>query len=301
MLASSVLRLTLAALLTLCVGAASARAADGDDRVVITGGSIVSAGQVAGDVIVLDGPVEIAGRATGDVVAISGPVRVTGRVDGDVVAVSDRAVLGPSARVGGDLRYGDERPVVAQGARVGGSIENEDWADTVSSPGWGIASWIGWWLAVSVSTLLVGVLLLLVAPRMLVAAEQAARHRLWASLGWGVLVAIASPVAAVLALVTLVGIPFGVALLLALVPVLLVAYVTGAWIVGRRIVKEPASPWLALLAGWGVLRVLALVPVLGFLVGLVATAIGLGALVVALRRARRPAAAAPASEAPAST
>ncbi len=283
----SVLRLSLAALLILCLGAGSA-SADGDDRVVITGGTVVSTGPVAGDVIGSDGPVVVAGRVTGDVVAISGPIRITGRVDGDVVAVSDRAVLARTAHVGGDLRYGDERPLVAQGAQVGGSIENEDWADTISSPGWGIASWIGWWLAASVSTLLAGVVLLLIAPRMLVAAEHAAQHRLWASLGWGVLVAIALPVAAVLALVTLVGIPFGLALLLALVPVLLVAYVTGAWIVGRRIVKEPGSPWLALLAGWGALRVLALIPVLGFLVGLAATAIGLGALGVAIGRARGP-------------
>lgn len=289
MSASSVARLALAALLLVCAGAAPASAADGDDRVVITGGSIVSAGQVAGDVIVLDGAVEIAGRATGNVVAISGPIRITGRVDGDVAAVSDRAVLGPGARIGGDLLYGDERPVISPGARVDGSIEDKNWADTLSSPAWGVAGWFAWWLAVSISTLLVGILLLLLAPRMLGAAERAARHRIWAALGWGVLVAIALPIAAVLALVTLVGIPLGVALLLALVPVMLVAYVTAAWIVGRQLVKEPASPWLALLAGWGILRVLALIPVLGFLVGLVATAIGLGALVVALWRARGPA------------
>jgi cytoskeletal protein CcmA (bactofilin family) len=284
-----------AALLVLCVGAGRA---SGDDQIVITGGAVVAAGQTAGDVVVLDGPVRIAGHATGDVVAISGPVRITGRVDGDVAAVSDRAFLAPTARVGGDLLYGDERPVVAQGARVGGSIKDENWADTLSSPGWGIAGPIAWWLAVTVSTLLVGVLLLLLAPRMLAAAERSARGHLWPAVGWGVLVAIALPLVAVLALVTLVGIPFGVALLLALVPVMLVAYVTAAWILGRRMVKASRSPWLALLAGWGVLRVLALIPVAGFLVGLVATVIGLGSLVVALWHARGSATPASAPEAP---
>ena len=155
-----------------------------------------------------------------------------------------------------------------------------------------------WWLAVSVSTPLVGVLLLLLAPRMLAAAERSARGHLWPAVGWGVLVAIALPLVAILALVTLVGIPFGVALLLALVPVMLVAYVTAAWILGRRMLKPGASPWLALLAGWGVLRLLALIPVVGFLVGLVATVIGLGSLVVALWHARGPAAPASAAEAP---
>jgi hypothetical protein len=286
----------LASLLILCVGAASASAAGGDDQIVITGGTIVPAGETAGDVIALDGPVRIAGHATGDVVAVSGPVRITGRVDGDVAAVSDRAFLAPTARVGGDLLYGDERPVLARGARVDGSIKDKDWADELSRPGWGLAGPLAWWLAVSISTLLVGVLLLLLAPRMLAAAERAARGRLWPALGWGVLVAIAVPIVAVVALVTLVGIPFGAALLLALVPLMLVAYVTSAWLLGRRIVKE--RTWLALLAGWGILRLLALIPVFGFLVGLVATVIGLGALVVALWRVRGPAAPVSAPEAP---
>jgi hypothetical protein len=97
------------------------------------------------------------------------------------------------------------------------------------------------------------------------------------------------PVLAVLALVTLVGIPFGVALLLAAVPVLLVAYVTSAWIVGRRVLRHRStSPWAPLFAGWGILRVLALIPVVGALVGLAATVVGLGALAVALWRAGRP-------------
>ena len=141
--------------------------------------------------------------------------------------------------------------MVAQGARVDGSIKDKNWADTLSSPGWGLAGQLAWWLAVSVSTLLVGVVLLLLAPRMLAAAgAQRARASL-ARRRLGRPRAIALPVVAILALVTLVGIPFGGALMLALVPLMLVAYVTAAWILGRRIVKEPRSPWLALLAGVG--------------------------------------------------
>jgi hypothetical protein len=217
------------------------------------------------------------------VVSVGGPVRVTGRVDGDLIAVSDRAFLGPTARVGGDLRYGDESPVLARGARVGGKINNEDWADAAN--GWGWVSALAWWLAVSVSTLIVGALLVWLAPAALYAAERAARERLGATVGWGVAIAIGVPLLAVLALVTLVGIPFGVALLLAAIPVLLVAYVTTAWIVGRRVLRNrSAGPWAALFAGWGILRVLA---VAGALVGLAATVVGLGALAVALWRARR--------------
>ena len=164
-----VFRSVIVAVLALLVGAGSASAAT--DHVVITGGAVVPQGQTAGDVIVVDGAVTIAGHVTGDVVSVSGPVRVSGRVDGDLIAVSDRAVLGPTARVGGDLRYGDERPVLAGGASVDGKISNEDWADAAN--GWGWVSLIGWWLAVSVSTLIVGALLVFLAPAALYSAERA--------------------------------------------------------------------------------------------------------------------------------
>ena len=286
----------IAALVVPLVGAGSASAAT--DHVVITGGATIPAGRTAGDVVVVDGTVRIAGHVTGDVISVSGPVRVTGRVDGDLIAVSDRAFLGSTARVGGDLRYGDERPVLARGASVGGKVSNEDWADAAN--GWGWVSLIGWWLAVSVSTLVVGVLLVVLAPAALYAGERAVRERVGATVAWGLGIAIGVPLLAVLALVTLVGIPFGIALLLAAIPVLLVAYVTSAWMLGRRVLRNRStSRWAALFAGWGILRVLALIPVVGALVGLVATVVGLGALAVALWRAGRPDAPAARPEAPA--
>ena len=285
----------LSVLLALPLIAESASAAT--DHLVITGGAVVPAGQTAGDVIVIDGGVRIDGRATGDVVSVSGPIRIAGRVDGDVIAVSDPAFLAPSARVAGDLRYGDERPVLAPGARVAGDVSKEGWAD--AGNGWGWVSALAWWLAVSVSTLIVGALLVWLAPGALDAAERAVREHLGATIGWGVAIAIGVPLLAILAIVTLVGIPFGIALLLAAIPVLLVAYTTSAWIVGRRVLRNGStSPWLALLAGWGILRLLALIPVAGGLVGLAATIVGLGALTVALWQARRPGATPARPEAP---
>ena len=55
--------------------------------------------------------------------------------------------------------------------------------------------------------------------------------------------------------------------------------------VGRRLVR--GSGWVAaFLAGWAILRALALVPFLGSVVGFVAVVFGLGALAMAIYRAR---------------
>ena len=103
---------------------------------------------------------------------------------------------------------------------------------------------------------------------------------------WGLVLLIGLPIVAVIAMVTLVGLPLGLGLLLALGLIYGIGYTAGAWILGRRVVSQ-ASPIVAFLVGWGILRVVALVPFLGWLVSLAAAVVGLGAIAVAGRRARR--------------
>ena len=86
-------------------------------------------------------------------------------------------------------------------------------------------------------------------------------------------------------MVTLVGFPLGIGILLALGLIYGIGYVAGAFVFGRRIASG-ASPIVAFLIGWAILRVIALVPFLGGLAWLVATVFGLGAIVLAGHRAR---------------
>jgi hypothetical protein len=236
-------------------------------------------------VVVIDGPVSVAGRVRGDLVVVSGRLRISGTVDGDVVAVAERATLAPGARVGGDLIYGDKRPVVPAGATVEGDVDRVSVGEITDPVGFIGAAAV--WIAVSVSTLVFGLLLLWLAPRALEAAFTAARTSLGPTVGWGLLLFFGLPILAVIALVTLVGIPLGVALLLALVPLYAIGYTTSAWLLGRRLVGPPRGRVLAFLAGLAILRVLAIIPILGGIVWFAATVVGLGALLVATWRARR--------------
>jgi cytoskeletal protein CcmA (bactofilin family) len=276
--------------------AAPATAAGARDQVVITGSVVVGPGQTVGDVVIADGPVTISGRVTGDVVVANGRVRILGgRVAGDVTNFSDRIELTGGARVDGDLNYGDERPVVAPGAVVGGDTKKIDAGDAF--PFSGFAVLLAVWLAVSVSSLLLGLVLLAFAPRAADAADVVGRDAPGPSIGWGALLVFGLPILAVLALVTLIGIPLGAGLLLALVPIYAVGYVTGAWLLGRRILRPATSRYVAFLVGWAILRVVALLPIAGGLGWLAATLFGLGALIVAAWRARRPSPSAPAAPA----
>jgi len=277
------------ALLVLAFTPASALAqsADGSargDRVVIVGPVTIERGQSADDVVVIDGPVSVAGSVRGDLVVASGTLRISGTVAGDVVTFADRATLAPGARIGGDLIYGDERPVVPRGATVGGDVDRVN-VDEIADPA-GFVGAAALWIAVSVSALVLGLLLLWLAPRALNAAYAAASTSIGPTIGWGLLLFFGLPLLAVIALVTLVGIPLGVALLLALLPLYAIGYTTSIWLLGRRLVGPPRGRVLAFLAGLAILRALAIIPILGGIVWFAATVIGLGALVVAIWRAR---------------
>ena len=110
-------------------------------------------------------------------------------------------------------------------------------------------------------------------------------ERTGAVVGWGLLVLIGLPILGVVALATIVGLPLGLGLLLALALIFWIGYVAGAFALGRRMVRTPRSRVGAFAAGWGVLRLIALVPFLGGLAWAAATVIGLGALATASRRA----------------
>lgn len=278
------------ALLVALVAAAPAQA--GDDQIVISGDVEVRAGETLDDVIVIDGRVDVAGRVTGDLIAVSAPVRVTGTVVGDLVALTDRAVIAPGARIGGDLVYADKRPRVAADATVEGETRRVD-LDEVTDPFGAFVTRIAFWLAFSVSSLALGFLLLWLAPRALEAALWTARTSTGPSIGMGLAVFFGLPAAALVALVTLVGIPLGIVMLLALLPLYAIGYTTSAWLLGRAIVRPPAARALAFLAGWAILRAVVLVPFLGGLVWFGAAVFGLGALTVALWHARTGAAAGP--------
>jgi hypothetical protein len=107
-----------------------------------------------------------------------------------------------------------KRPRVAPGATVNGEVRRVRFANAFRALGWLL--WLAWWLAVSVSTFVLGLLVLLLAPRVASSALAVARTRVGPAIGWGLALAIELPIVSILMLVTLVGIPLGLIGLLSL-------------------------------------------------------------------------------------
>ena len=254
--------------------------ADGDDHVILTGGLVVPAGETAKTAVVFNGDVLIDGTVSETLVVFNGRTEITGTVGEDVVVFNGSVVLRSGARVGGDV-VSRQPPQIEDGATVEGSIDDlqkrwDYWDIT-------FVGRLGWWLAYTVSTLVLGLVLLMLARGLDPASIRALRERLGGTIGFGLLWFVLLPIVAVLLLVTIVGIPLGLFLLFGLGLVYSIGYVVGGLALGRLVVKEPTSRYLAFLAGWGALRVLALVPFLGGIAWLVGTVLGLGTLWVAAR------------------
>ncbi|HZP89525.1 MAG TPA: polymer-forming cytoskeletal protein [Actinomycetota bacterium] len=255
----------------------------GQDQIVISGTVSVPRGRVVGEVIVLRGHVTIGGVATGDVVVLQGDVVVTGQVSGNVMAIDGSVTLGPSAQVGGDV-IAREDVRVRSGARVAGRIRRHVafmWRAPASVFG-RFASW----LAVTVSTLVLGLALVLVAPRGLDAASAAARSAPWASLGWGTALAVALPALSLLGIASVVAFPLGLEVALGLALLGSIGYAISGFLIGRLLWREPRGRLLAFALGWAILRAVGAIPYVSGVTWALGAVAGLGAASVAIWRAR---------------
>jgi cytoskeletal protein CcmA (bactofilin family) len=275
---------TTSVLMLLAIGS-PALAADGvnrKDQVVLSGQVIVPSGERVRNVVVFHGPVRVAGDVQGSVVVFDGSVQVSGSVRDNVVAFHGPVTLAEGARVGGDV-LSRQRPSVAPGATVAGRIKK---LNVELAPSF---VWLGlaFWLAYGLSVLILGLLLVWLAPRALDAVHAAGVQAPGPSVGWGLALFIGLPVVAVLALATLVGIPLGIALLLALLLIYATGYAASMWILGRTLLKPPRGRATAFLVGWVIVEAATLIPFLGGVVWFAAAVFGLGAMIVAVWRARR--------------
>lgn len=262
--------------------------------VVLQGDAVVPAGETVDSVVTFDGAVRVEGAVRQSVVAFHGPVTITGRVDRDVVVFDGQLRLLPGASVGGNVVAKD--PFIATGATVHGTVSSAwqlDWA----FDGAPLVAGLIVWFMVAVSVLVLGFVLLGLAPRAADATYAATRASIGGAIGWGLLALVGLPIVGVIAVATLIGLPLGLGILFALALLFGIGHTTGAWLLGRSITSE-SSRAVAFLLGWGILSAAALVPVLGQLVWLAATVMGLGGLAIALWKARRAAVEAPAPSIP---
>ena len=253
----------------------------GDDvQIRINGPVHIAAGDTASAVWVVNHNATVDGVVVKGLGVINGTARIIGSVEGGVVVVNGLLELAPGARVGGDVTLYRSTMTRASNAVIAGAIHRE----TGFSVGAG-AIWLVW-LSFTIVVLLAGLVFVELAPTTLTeSVRQLSEHR-----GQSVLtalgVAAAVPGLAFMSFATVIGIPLGLTLLFVVIPALtflgyLVAGAALGSALGSRLAffGDHAGRFAPIVMGLVTLQVITGLPVIGGLVGLLASLIGVGALV----------------------
>lgn len=275
------------------------RAASGSLRVeaktggdAILSGGIVSVGpgaQIGRDLVVAGGTVIISGAVGRNLRLRGGDVTVGGAVQGDADIRARKIILLPGARIAGHLRYSSEQPVEIQsGARIAGGTERIPITEEHAGRGVG-----GLWfrLIEGLALLALGLVLLGVIPQGTSAVVTEAEARFGRSLLSGFILLVTVPIAAVLLLFTVIGIPISVMGMLLYLATLYPSQVFTAGWLGDQILRWSRggesfrARFLPLVIGTVVLVLLFAIPYAGWAFRLVAVFVGFGALWTTLWRA----------------
>ncbi|MGH2454486.1 MAG: hypothetical protein ACRDF5_12160 [bacterium] len=251
--------------------------------------------EIGRDLVATGGSLRVNGAVGRNAFVSGGTVVIGGRVGGDVTVEADRLTVLSSARIGGRLRYRTSRPAEIQsGSQIVGGTEQL--APRARARGM-VRPWpfiLAWRLAEAVWLLVIGLVLLVIAPRGVARVSERIGRGFGYSLLTGFILMVVIPVAAVIVALTFVGIPLGIILMLLYGVTLIAAQVfpaawVGRWLlgwVGRAGAAAP-SPYLAQIVGTLLLVLLIAVPFLGWLIRLVAVLLGVGALWAAIWATRQ--------------
>jgi cytoskeletal protein CcmA (bactofilin family) len=261
----------------------------GDLIVFSSEANISSKAKIGGDFIFFAGNVSVYGPVERDVKGGANEVTIADGVGGDVELKVENLTMTSTANVQGNLTYTSENEAdIQSGAKVGGKTTHN--VPEVKKPA--PFSGIGGKLVGFLMALVTGLIIILIAPGRSVSVAESIRTKPWISLGWGAVILFATPIAAIVVCLTVIGIPVG---LIALALYAIAIYISqvfvglfiGRWIIGRfREVESRAIMVGALATGLVILTLLGLIPYLGFWIGLAVALFGLGAMLVSETRLR---------------
>ncbi len=254
-------------------------------NVSVVGGSVTvgKSGKIMGSLTVGAGEVQVFGPVMRGVNVGTGSLILGSGVGEDVVAGVGDLSLQPGASVSGKLTYFSNNPanVSSEASVSGGIIHNlpPQSARANSDKFWSSFSY-GWNWYVFLTSLVVGSLLCWLLPNYTKNIVSAMVGRPWLSLGIGFLFLIVMPIVIVILFVTIIGIPFAILLSVLYMFLMFFARIFAAVFIGewiQRKLNQGQNLLLAFILGLLILSVLRLIPVVGGLIGFVATLMGIGA------------------------
>ena len=257
------------------------------------GGEIIVGAPVGGNARLAGGKVTVKGEIKGTLKVAGGYIIIDAPVGGDATIAGGKLELGPNARIAGSLTFRGGELVRDPAAQVTGTVEHTTGRrhhDYEFSPfgrygrGW---IWTG-------GLMLLAAIIAGAFPGPTRRMAEELRTHPWTAPLIGFIALTCIPIAAVIVMITVIGIPVGLLALMGYVVLLLVGYVWLSVVVGGLLLdrfKAEVASQTAWRVGSAVLAMLALgllarLPIVGHFVAFVALIIGVGMVVATIFRSR---------------
>lgn len=232
------------------------------------------------------------GRIGGDLSGGASSITISGQIDGDAKLEGDKIVVLQGAIIGGKLLYSSKNePKVEDGAQILGGIERFTDDKKKEGEGYSVGSffWDAWWY---LGSLALGAVLLALFRGFMLDSANSITGATVKTLGLGILFLICMPIAAIAVALTLVGIPAAVLIALTWCILIYLADIfaglaIGHWMLSKMRKNATAPrPFWALALGLVVVTVLCAIPMVGWVFGVIISALAMGGFFVAAYNAR---------------
>ncbi len=248
--------------------------------------------KVLGSLFLGAGQGRVEGDVSKDVYGGVADMSLNGTVGRNVVVDVEELTLLSEAHVKGDLIYTSDKPAKRHdGAKVDGKTEWKKRHRKPAPPPERGGPSVLFFLWRLLSTLMVAVLILAVAPRFSQQVSDTLKRQPWTSMGVGFALCVAVPILCLILLVTVIGIPlslmagmlYGIALYVSPIFVgLFIGQLIMQWVKKNG---APPSPFLSIAVGLFLLRLGHEIPFyLGYLVDFLSIFLGFGAVTLTLWR-----------------
>jgi cytoskeletal protein CcmA (bactofilin family) len=255
--------------------------------VLVAGGSVYIDGTVKGNIKSVEGQFTLNGIAENEVDCSGGNIMINGRIQGFTKLGADEIIIGDQAVFEHDVNYWARKRVDFKQ-----SLKN---AKAIFDPALKVQS--GEWYFLGAGTLMVllwylgmaFIIILLIQwlfPTIMRKAADVFFEKTLQSFGYGTLFLVGIPIAAVIAFITIVGVPIGVMLVgiyisTLLLATILTAVVTANWLNNR--VDRKWKFWRLSFASFGLFifyKLVTLMPAIGWLVMLVLVIVSIGSILI---------------------
>lgn len=241
-------------------------------------------GIVGRDFSALAQTMQIDGTIERDAQALIGQnILINGTIGRDLqIRTQGTITLSSSAAIRGDFSYiSPHAATTSPQTAISGTTSHQlpPKPKQASSAGTTLLSFVYWLIA----SLVIGIGLILLIPRSMEEMTASMLHNPWHALGWGSVVLIMTPIIALLLMITLIGIPVALILLVVWGICLFISRILAAFAVGHFLLtqyrkRSDETPYLKLCLGVIVAWIVFEIPIIGGILSLLAVLAGLGVI-----------------------